>query len=321
METMLRAAACWLFLLPAFAGAQAFPSKPITIIVPFSTGGPSDAHVRQFALAFGKQLKVPVIVENVPGGGGHIGPARVAKSAPDGYTLLQHNLGMATAPALYRNIEYNPLTDFDYLGTLVFDPSCLMARADFPTSNFKEFLAYVKANQDKIQFGEGGGPSQLSALLFMAHTGTKLQLIPYKGTGPAMNDLLGKNIDLLSNSASIVGPQIRAGKVKAIGITGKQRVTNLPDVPTLDEQGLTGFEMVVWTSVFAPKNLPRAVQERLVGALQASLLDPDLMAHFLRNGGIIATREQASPAALQALVKSEVEKWGTVLRNAGVKPE
>jgi tripartite-type tricarboxylate transporter receptor subunit TctC len=317
----LLSAAAALCLLPALANAQAFPSKPITIIVPFSAGGPSDAHVRQFAAAYSRQLKQPVIVENVPGGGGHIGPARVMKAAPDGYTLMQHNLGFSTAPALYKNIEYNPLTDFDYLGILVFDPSTLMARHNFPTNSFKEFIAYVKANQAKIQFGDGGGPSQLSALLFMAHTGTRLQLIPYKGTGPAMNDLLAGHIDLLSNSASIVGPLIKAGKVKAIGITGKKRVTNLPDLPTLDEQGLTGFDMVVWTAVFAPKNLPKPVQDRLVGALQASLEDPDLMAHFHRNGGIIATKEQASPAGLQAMVKSEVEKWGTLLRNAGVQPQ
>jgi tripartite-type tricarboxylate transporter receptor subunit TctC len=310
-----------LLAVATLAPAQNFPNKAITIIVPFSAGGPSDAHVRQFAAAFGRQLKVPVIVENVPGGGGHIGPARVAKAAPDGYTLLQHNLGFATAPALYKNIEYNPVTDFDYLGSLVFDPSCLMARHDFPTNNFKDFLAYVRANQEKLSFGEGGGPSQLSALLFMTHTGTKMQLIPYKGTGPAMNDLLAGRIDLLSNSASIVGPLIKAGKVKAIGITGKHRVTNLPEVPTLDEQGLTGFDMVVWTSVFAPKHLPKPVQDRLSEALWASLSDPDLKAHFLRNGGIIANREQASPAGLQALVKSEVEKWGKLLRDAGIKPE
>jgi tripartite-type tricarboxylate transporter receptor subunit TctC len=318
MRTVLAVLALSVF--STLAGAQAFPSRPITIIVPFSAGGPSDAHVRQFAAAFSRQLKQPVIVENVPGGGGHIGPARVARSAPDGYTLLQHNLGLATAPALYKNIEYNPLTDFDAIGTLVFDPSCLMARHDFPANNFKDFMAYVKANQDKIQFGEGGGPSQLSALLFMAHTGTKMQLIPYKGTGPAMNDLLAGHIDILSNSSSIVGPLIKAGKVKAIGITGKQRVSNLPDVPTLDEQGLTGFDMVVWTSVFGPKNLPKPVLDRLSSALWGTLSDPELVAHFQRNGGIIANREQASPAGLQALLKSEVEKWGNLLKNAGIQP-
>jgi tripartite-type tricarboxylate transporter receptor subunit TctC len=309
-----------LLVLANLAGAQAYPSKPVTLIVPFAAGGPSDAHMRQFATAMGKQLKQPVVIENVGGGAGNIGPARAARAAPDGYTILQHNLGIATAPALYKNLEYNPLTDFDYIGTLVFDPSLMMARIDFPGASFNEFLAYVRANQGKITIGTSG-PSHLSALLFMEATGTRLTVVPYKGGGPAMNDLVGKHIDLLSNSASIVAPLIRSGKVRAIGVTGKKRVSNLPEVPTLDEQGLTGFEMVVWTSLFAPKNLPKPVLERLVSGLQACLGDPDLVAHFNKTGGQIATREQATPAALQALVHSEVEKWGSILKRAGVKPE
>src|SRR3990172_7523918 len=212
-------------LLPApAAGAQGYPSKPITLVVPFAAGGPSDAYMRQLSVVMGRQLKQTILVENVPGGGGTIGPARVARAAPDGYTILNHNLGIATAPALFRTLDYNVLTDFDYIGTLTFDPSLLMARADFPTGNFKEFLAYVKVNQSKISFGDGGGPSLLSALLFMAHTGTQMMLVPYKGTGPAMTDLIARHIDLLSNSASIVGPHILSGKVKAIGVTGKKRV-------------------------------------------------------------------------------------------------
>ena len=315
-------------LIPAFAllvtslaaSAQGYPTKPITLIVPFAAGGPSDAHMRQFGAALGRQLKQSIIIENVGGGAGNIGPARVARMAPDGYTIMQHNLGFATAPALFKDPGFNPNTDFDYIGTLVFDPSLMMARSDFPTNNFKDFIAYVKANQDKISIGTSG-PSHLSALLFMEATGTMLTTVPYKGGGPAMNDLVAKHIDLLSNSASIVGPLIKAGKVKAIGVTGKQRVTNLPDVPTLDEQGLNGFEMVVWTSIFAPKNLPAPVRDRLVAALQGTLTDAELVAHFNRTGGQIATREQATPAALQALVRSEVEKWGRILRNAGVQPE
>jgi len=312
--------ACALGLAAALAAAQPYPARPLTLVVPFAAGGPSDAHMRQFAAALGRQLKQAVVIENVGGGAGNIGPARVARAPADGYTVMQHNLGIATAPALYKNLEFNPLTDFDYLGTLVFDPSLLMARSDFPGVNFKEFIAYLKANQDKVTIGTSG-PSHLSALLFMEATGTKLTTVPYKGGGPAMNDLVAKHIDLLSNSASIVGPLIKAGKVRAIGVTGKQRVANLPEVPTLDEQGLTGFEMVVWTSMFAPKNLPRPVLERLVAGLQGTLADPDLVAHFNRTGGQIASREQATPAALQALVRSEVEKWGRVLKNAGVQPE
>jgi len=309
-----------LLLASHAAVAQGYPTKPVTLIVPFAAGGPSDAHMRQFGAALGRQLKQPIVIENVGGGAGNIGPARVARATPDGYTILQHNLGFATAPALYKNLEYNPNTDFDYIGTLVFDPSLMMARSDFPGGNFKETIAYIKANQDKVTIGTSG-PSHLSALLFMEATGTMLTTVPYKGGGPAMNDLVAKHIDLLSNSASIVGPLIKAGKVRALGATGKQRVTNLPEVPTLDEQGLTGFEMVVWTSIFAPKNLPVPVRDRLVAALQGTLTDPDLVAHFNRTGGQIATHEQATPAALQALVRSEVDKWGRILRNAGVQPE
>ena len=307
-------------LAASVVAAQSYPSKPVTLVVPFAAGGPSDAHMRQFAAALGRQLKQTVIIENVGGGAGNIGPARVARASADGYTIMQHNLGIATAPALYKNLEFNPLTDFDYLGTLVFDPSLMMARSDFPGANFKEVIAYIKANQDKVSIGTSG-PSHLSALLFMEATGTKLTTVPYKGGGPAMNDLVAKHIDQLSNSASIVGPLIKTGKVRGIGVTGKQRVANLPEVPTLDEQGLTGFEMVVWTSMFAPKNLPRPVLDRLVAGLQGTLTDPDLVAHFNRTGGQIATREQATPAALQALVRSEVEKWGRVLRNAGIQAE
>ena len=318
LERLTLAAA--LGLTATLAAAQTFPARPLTLVVPFAAGGPSDAHMRQFAAALGRQLHQPVIIDNVGGGAGNIGPARVARAPADGYTIMQHNLGIATAPALYKNLEFNPLSDFDYLGTLVFDPSLMMARSDFPGGNFKEVIAYIKANQDKVTIGTSG-PSHLSALLFMEATGTKLTTVPYKGGGPAMNDLVAKHIDLLSNSASIVGPLIKAGKVRAIGVTGRQRVANLPEVPTLDEQGLSGFEMVVWTSMFAPKNLPRPVLERLVAGLQGTLTDPDLVAHFNRTGGQIATREQATPAALQALVRSEVEKWGRVLKNAGIQPE
>jgi tripartite-type tricarboxylate transporter receptor subunit TctC len=318
MKSLLSLAALALATSGAFA--QAYPVKPITLIVPFAAGGPSDAHMRQWASAMQRQLKQPLIVENVGGGGGNIGPARAAKAAPDGYTLLNVNIGIATAPALYRSLDYNPVADFDYLGTLVFDPSLMMARKDFPGATFKETIEYIRANPGKVSIG-ASGPSLLSALLFMEKTGTKLTVINYKGGGPAMTDLVGGHIDLLSNSASIVGPLIRGGKVRALGVGGLKRVTNLPEVPTLDEQGLTGYEVMVWTSVLAPKGLPKPVHDRLASALWATLSDQELVAHFLRNGGVIADRHEASPAGLEARVKAEVEKWGGILRRAGVKPE
>ena len=308
-----------------FAGltcAQDYPAKPIRLIVPFAPGGASDAHMRNVAVAMGKQLKQPIIVENVGGGGGNIGPRRVAALPPDGYTIMHHNLGLVTAPALYKEPGFNPLTDFDYIGLIAFDPSVIIARGDFPAAgSFKEFLAYVKANQSKIQYGLPAGPPQLAALLFMSLSGTKLTTIPYQASPAAMNDLLAGRLDLVSNSSIVVAPFIKSGKVKAIGITGKTRVSNLPDVPTLHEQGLSGYEMVVWTALFAPRNLPGPVSHRLVAALQASLSDRDLVAYFNKLGTQIATREQATPAALQSLVKSDLNKWGTLLRNAGITPE
>lgn len=300
--------------------AQDYPSKPITLIVPFAAGGPSDAYMRPFAAAMGRQLKQSVIIENVGGNAANIGTVRAARAAPDGYTLLQHNLTFSTAPALFKNPGFNPLTDFDYIGTLTFDPSLLMARTDFPGATFNEFLAQIKANPSSVSIGTSG-PSHLAALLFMEAAGVKLNVVPYKGGAPALNDLVGKHIDLVSNSASIVGPLIRAGKVRAIGVTSKTRVSHLPEIPTLDEQGLKGFEMVVWTSIFAPRGLPKPVLERLAVAMRATLSDPDILAYSAKTGGQMATPEQASPAGLAALVKSEVEKWGSILRRAGVQPE
>ena len=311
-----------LFLFAGFAWAQAYPSKPIKLIVPFAAGGPSDAHMRQVAAAMAKQLKQPVIVENVGGGGGNIGPRRVAKTAPDGYTIMHGNTGLVTAPALHKDPGFSPLTDFDYIGLVAFDPSVLMARSDFPvTSPFKDFLAYVKANQSKMQIGGPTGPSQNSALLFLSFTGTNLTVVPYSATTPAMNDLLAGRTDLMFNSSVSVVPFIKAGRLKAIGITGKSRISNLPGIATLDEQGLTGYESVVWTALFAPRNLPKPVLDRLVSALQASLLDPDLVAYFTKLSSQVATQEQATPAALEAVVRADFQKWGSVLKNAGITPE
>ena len=302
------------------ASAQTYPARPITLIVPFAPGGPSDAHMRQWAGAMQRQLKQPLVIENVGGGSGNIGPARAAKAAPDGYTLLQANISLATAPTLFKSLEYNPVADFDYLGTLVFDPSLMMARKDLPGATFRETIDHLRANPGKYSIG-ASGPSLLSALLFMEKSGTKLTVINYKGGGPAMTDLVGGHIDLLSNSASIVGPLIRGGKVRALGVGGLKRVANLPEVPTLDEQGLTGYEVMVWTSVLAPKGLPKPVHDRLAAALWATLSDAELVAHFQKNGGVIADKLEASPAGLEARVKAEVEKWGGILRRAGVQPE
>ena len=307
-------------LAASAAVAQTYPARPITVIVPFAAGGPADTLMRNVALAMGRQLKQTLVIENVGGASGNIGAARGAKAAPDGYTLLYHNLGMATAPLLYRKLDFNPLTDFDYIGLVASSPNVLIARSDFPASSFKELLAYARANQDRITMADAGpgGPSSLCGLLFMSATNTKFTAVPYKGTAPALNDLLGKQVDLLCDASSTAAAHIKAGKVKAFGLTGRTRVASLPDVPTLEEQGLKGFEMLVWQALYAPRNLPKPVIDRLVAAVQASLDDPDLRAYLAKAGFQAMPKEMATPAALQAYLKAEIDKWGPVIRRAGV---
>jgi len=312
-----------LLLAPLLAAAQSYPSKPITLIVPFPAGGPADVLSRNVAVALGKQLKQTLVVENVGGASGNIGAARAARATPDGYTLFYHNLGMATATLLYKNVDFNPLTDFDTIGLIASSPNVLLSRADFPASNFKELLAYIKAHQDKVTMADAGpgGPSSLCGLLFMSATGTRLTAVSYKGTAPAMNDLVGKQVDLLCDASATAAPQIRSGKVKAFGLTGRSRLASLPGVPTLEEQGLTGFDMVVWQALFAPRGLPKPVLERLVAALQASLGDPDLNAFFDKTGFQPVSRNLATPAGLSSFLKAEIEKWRPVIARSGIKPQ
>ena len=305
-----------LFLAATSAGAQAYPTKPISLIVPFPPGGGSDGQIRALATAMGKQLNQAVLVENVPGASATIGSARVAKAPPNGYTILSHNTSLATARALIPDLQFNPLTDFDFIGLVNLASSMLVARSDFPGSNFKEFLAHIRANQHKVTLGDAGGPTTLFDLLFMHATGTRLTLVPYKGGGPALNDLIGKHIDLMSSSTVMLAPYVKSGKVKAIGVTARSRVSSMPDVPTLDEQGLTGFEMVVFQGLFGPKNLPKPVLDRLVSALQGALRDPEFVAFQNKAGAEIASPEQATPAGLQAFFMAEVAKWEPLIKNA-----
>ncbi len=306
-------------LAAALVHAQSYPARPITVIVPFAAGGPGDALMRSFAQALTRQLKQSILIENVGGASGNVGAARAARAAPDGYTLLYHNMGMATAPGLYKKLDINPLTDFDYIGIMASSPNILVARSDFPAANLKELVAYLKANQTKVTIADAGigGPAGLCSVLLMSHTGTKLTMVSYKGTAPAMNDLLGKQIDLLCDGAATATPQIKAGRVKVFGISGMRRLATLPDIPTLDEQGMTGFDMVVWNAMYAPRNTARAAMDRLVAAFQAAVVDPEFSAYLERIGSQPVPRELSSPAGLQAYVKKEVERWSSLLKAAG----
>lgn len=300
--------------------AQQYPVKPITMIVPFAAGGPLDALARILVVAMGRQLKQTIVIENVGGAGGTIGTTRAARASPDGYTLLIHHIGMATSAVLYRKLDYNPLTDFEYIGEIGVAPTALLARRDFPSKDFKEFIAYVKANREKLTFANTGpgGASHLCSLQIMNAIQTDVTTVPYKSTGLAINDLLGGRVDFMCDSVSTAAPRIKAGQVKAYGVTGRTRARVLPDVPTLEEQGLQGFEHVTWNAVYGPKKLPQPVLARLVEALQASLRDPDFRNELARLHYEPASQEAASPAGLAARLKAEIDKWGPIVRKAAI---
>ena len=307
-------------LVPATLLAQTFPSKPVNMVIPFAAGGPTDTLGRNLGVAWGKLLKQTVIVENVGGAGGNIGVTRIARAAPDGYNILLHHIGMSTSPALYRKLDYDPLNDFEYIGLVADVPMTLIARSNFPAKDFKEFLPYIKANSAKLSLANAGlgAASHLCGLLFMSAIQTDFTTVPYKGTAPAMNDLLGGQVDFMCDQTTNTTGQIKGGKVKVYGVTTLTRVPSLPDVPTLDEQGMKGFSVGVWHGVYAPKKTPKAVTDLLVSTMQAALRDPDLIKNLAQLGTEPVSQKLATPAALQAHLKAEIDKWAPVIKKAGV---
>jgi len=308
--------------LAAFAAGAAFaqyPTKSINMVVPFAAGGPTDTLGRNLGIAMGKTLKQTIVIENVGGAGGNIGVTRVAKAAPDGYTVLLHHIGMSTSPALYRKLDYNPLTDFEYIGLVADVPMTLIARGNFPANNFKEFLTYIKANKSKITLANAGlgAASHLCGLMFMSAIETEFTTVPYKGTGPAMNDLLGGQVDFMCDQTTNTTGQIQGGKVKAYGVTTRTRVPSLPNIPTLEEQGMKGFEVAVWHAIYAPKGTPKAAVDTLVRALQEALKDTDLKTNLAKLGTEPTTQARATPEFLRTFLKSEIDKWGPVIKKAG----
>ena len=260
-----------------------------------------------------------MIIENVGGAGGNIGVDRVAKARPDGYTLLLHHIGMSTSPALYRKLNYNPLTDFEYIGLVADVPMTLIAKEKFPAKDFKEMLAYVKANKDKVTLANAGlgAASHLCGLLFQSAIETDLTTVPYKGTGPAMNDILGGQVDIMCDQTTNTTGQIKNGKVKVYAVTSKARVPSLKDIPTLQELGLKGFEVAVWHGIYAPKGTPKPALDALVAGLQAALKDANVKLRLAELGTEPGSQDRATPQALQAHLKAEIDKWGPVIKKAG----
>ena len=303
----------------AGVAAQNYPTKPVTLIVPFAAGGPTDIVTRQLAQAMIKSMGGTVIVENKPGAGGTLAVEYVAKSSPDGYTVLVHHIGMSTAPALYRVLRFNPMNDFEYIGQVVDVPMTLVANKDFPPKNYAELIPYLKANRDKVNYANAGlgAASHLCGLLFMSTIEVDLQTIPYKGTAPAMTDLQGGQVQLLCDQTTQTTSLITTGRVKAYGVTTKEKVSSLPNLATLDSQGLKGFDLAVWHGMYAPKGTPKAVTDKLNASLQAALKEPAFKDAMDKLGAIIVPPAKQTPEGLKNFLKAEIDKWTPIIKKAG----
>lgn len=299
--------------------ADAFPSKPIAMVVPFSAGGPTDVVARSLGAAMSKHLGQTVVIENRTGAGGTVAAAYVARAQPDGYTVLIHHNGMATAPALYRKLSYDPLKDFEYIGQVADVPMTLLGRKDLPPSNASELVSYVRQNRDKVNLANAGlgAVSQLCGLLFEQAAHVKLNVIPYQGTAPALTALLAGQVDVLCDQTTATLPHIAANKVKLYGVTTPARIRALPNAPTLQEGGLAGFDMKVWHGVYAPKGTPAPVVAKLTDALQAALKDPAVVRRLDELGAEIVPPAKQTPEGLRSWLRSESDKWQPMLRNAG----
>ncbi len=317
--SLLTLAAC--LAVPALSvQAQQFPDKPITMIIPFAAGGPTDTVGRIFAQSMTGFLKQQVIVENVGGAGGTLGAARVARADPNGYTVFLHHIGQSTAPGLYRKLPYNAVDDFSPIGLVADVPMTIVARKDFPAKDLKELIAYVKKNQDKVTYANAGvgSASHLCGMLFMSAVQATLTTVPYKGTGPAMNDLLGGQVDFMCDQTTNTTGQIKAGKIKAYAVTTKAKVPSLPNLPTMDSAGLPGFEVAVWHGLYAPKNTPKPVIDKLVAALQFAVKDPNVKQKLADLGTEPVAPNRAKPEALDMQLRSEIVKWTRIIKQAGV---
>ena len=302
------------------AYAQSYPTKPVTMIVPFAAGGPTDTLARNLGKAMSKSLNKQIIVDNRAGAGGTLGVGLAAKAKPDGYTVVLAHIGMSTAPALYRKLSYNPLTDFEYIGQVADVPMTMLGKKGLPPNDLKELLPYIKANKAKLNYANAGlgAASHLCGLMFMSALEADMQTISYKGTAPAMTDLLGGQVDLMCDQTTNTTGQIQAGTVKVYGVTSAKRVPSLPNVPTLQEQGMKGFEVVVWHGIYAPKGTPKAALDALNAALKAAVQDPEFKEAIAKLGAEAVPVSKVTAESLHAQLKAETEKWGPVIKAAGV---
>ena len=315
MKKLLLAA---LTALTATAALAEYPDKPITIVVPFAAGGPTDKVARDFAEGLRKQLGKPIIIENAGGAGGTLGATKVAKAANDGYTILLTHIGMATSPALYRNLQYKTLEDFEYLGLINEVPMTLVGRSTLAANNYAELNTWIQANKGKINLAHAGvgSASHLCGLLFQSTLKVEMVAVPYKGTGPAMTDLLGGQVDIMCDQTTNTMGQAEGGKIKFYAASTAKRL-NMPalaKLPTLDESGLKGFNVTIWHGLYAPKGTPKPVVDKLNAALKATLKDPAFIKSEEALAAVVVTDNRVNGAEHKKFVEAEINKWTPVIR-------
>ena len=320
ITTRLVALSAGALLLATSALAQAYPDRQITMVVPFAAGGPTDTVGRLVAEKMSDELGQQILVENVGGAGGTLGAQQVADAEADGYTILLHHIGMATAPTLYRNLGFDPVVDFAPVGLVTEVPMTVVARADFEPTDAASFIQYVKDNADTITMANAGigAASHLCGMLFMQAVEAPIVTVPYRGTGPAMTELVGGQIDIMCDQTTNTTEQIQGGTIKAYAVTTPERLETLPDVPTASEAGMPGVEVSVWHGIYAPAGTPQEAIDRLQAALATALADPDIAARLGELGTKPSPAEDATPDALAGKLSSEIERWRPVIEEAGV---
>jgi tripartite-type tricarboxylate transporter receptor subunit TctC len=315
---LLCVAAVSLIAAPPTASAQSYPTKPITVVVPFPAGGPSDVVARIVTEHMGKTLGQSMLIENVGGAGGTLGSARVASADPDGYTLLAGSMGShVAAPVLTPNLRYDAAKDFVAVGITAHAPAAIVAKKDFPAKDLKEFVAYLKANGDKVKQAHGGigSSSHMACLMFNQAVGAKPSQVAYRGTGPAMNDLIGGHVDFICEQVVSVASQINGGSVKAYVVSADNRLAAIKDVPTAKEAGVK-YDISIWSGIFAPKGTPKAVVDRLAAALDKALDDPDVQKKLQNLGGTVPAKAERNPATFEKMVDAERARWNPILKAA-----
>jgi len=302
-------------------GAGNYPEQNVTFVVPFSAGGPTDTVTRMIAEPMAKELGGKIVVQNVEGAGGTVGAGEVARAQPDGYTVLMHHIGMSTAPALYKDLGYKPLEDFEMVGLVTEVPMTIVARKDFQPSTLQELVTYVKANAGKVTLANAGigAASHLCGLLFQSAAGVKLQEVPYQGTGPALTDLVGGQVDFMCDQTTNTSGQISAGEVKAYAVTTPERVKSLPDLPTTAEAGMPQLAVSVWHGLYVPADTPQEIVQKLSDALKVALADQGVIDQMAKLGTAPVPAEDATPAAHKAHLDEQIKTWGKVISDAGVK--